>query len=139
MGFRKGFGEAVEDGILGTLGSWPFFWAQSILFAIWMYGNARGWFHFDPPPWLRMNIIMSIEAAYATTFVLMADRRQSSRYRKQLRHMQTLIESQAENGKAMMLILHEYRDLLKVLLTHTKGIDQELDRISDVLNDDEKV
>lgn len=107
VGPRKSLGGSAADAIVGILGSWPFVICQSVFFAVWMTGNAVGWFHFDPPPWLRMNIIMSVEAAYATSLVLISDRRSSERAREQMRLLTKMMESNLDQTHAMILVLEE--------------------------------
>jgi len=132
---RQGLGALAADLVVNILGSWPFVIIQSLFFAGWMIGNAEGLFHFDPAPWLRMNIIMSIEAAYATSLVLISDRRQAARSRKQLHYIQQLLEAQHEHGKAITVMLQDHRDALKVLSEHSQEVGEELDRIGDILHD----
>lgn len=125
----RNLGATAADLVVNVLGSWPFVIFQSIFFGIWMIGNMDGLFHFDPAPWLRMNIIMSIEAAYATSLVLISDRRQAARVRKQNAYILQLLESHQEQGKAIQVMLEDHRDVLKMLAQHSKEVEKDLDEL----------
>ncbi len=79
---RKRFdAAALADIITNAIGSWNFIIAQSILMVIWFILNTAGWFvwHWDPYPFVFLNLFMSMEAAYATPIILMSGNRQQVR------------------------------------------------------------
>ena len=57
--------ERVADRAVGLLGSWRFMAVQTVIVLIWIVGNAYLWFHFDPYPFILLNLAFSTEAAYA--------------------------------------------------------------------------
>ncbi len=59
--------------ITGFMGSWTFLVLQTILVAVWIAFNIVAWFkHFDPYPFILLNLAFSTQAAYAAPLILMA-------------------------------------------------------------------
>ena len=77
--FRRYHGEGAPLGIrlanaiTGYMGSWAFLILQTILVTIWIGINIVAWFkHFDPYPFILLNLAFSTQAAYAAPLILMA-------------------------------------------------------------------
>jgi len=72
---------ALADAITNQIGSWNFIIIQSVIMAFWFLLNSGGWFlwHWDPYPFVFLNLFMSMEAAYATPIILMSGNRQQAR------------------------------------------------------------
>jgi uncharacterized membrane protein len=79
-------GARVADRVTGFLGSWRFLVIQSILVVLWIAGNVVLLFHFDPYPFILLNLAFSTQAAYAAPFILLAGNRASQRDRLTLEH-----------------------------------------------------
>ena len=76
------FGQRIADTVADTMGSWPFIIVQSTLLAIWISLNATAWFnHWDPYPFILLNLMLSFQAAYAAPFIMMSQNRQASKDR----------------------------------------------------------
>jgi uncharacterized membrane protein len=76
---RASQGEQIADIVTETVGSWRFIIIQSSLLAIWIVLNVVAWFgHWDPYPFILLNLALSFQAAYATPFILMSQNRQST-------------------------------------------------------------
>ncbi len=72
-------GERIADVVTATVGSWRFIIIQSCLLAIWIVLNVIAWVaHWDPYPFILLNLALSFQAAYATPFILMSQNRQST-------------------------------------------------------------
>ncbi len=78
--------ERVADRAVGLLGSWRFMAVQTVIVLIWIVGNAYLWFHFDPYPFILLNLAFSTEAAYAAPLILLASNRAAARDRMTLEH-----------------------------------------------------
>jgi uncharacterized membrane protein len=75
---RSSKGERIADVVAATVGSWRFIILQSCLLAIWICLNVTAWIqHWDPYPFILLNLALSFQAAYATPFILMSQNRQS--------------------------------------------------------------
>ncbi len=71
-------GDRIADLVTATVGSWRFIIIQSCLLAIWIVLNITAWIvHWDPYPFILLNLALSFQAAYATPFILMSQNRQS--------------------------------------------------------------
>jgi uncharacterized membrane protein len=80
----KEFGQGLSDKVAGFVGSWQFIIWQTVILLIWMYINVEQLVHFDPYPFILMNLLLSSQAAYATPMILMSSNRQASRDREEL-------------------------------------------------------
>ena len=79
----RSLGERVADRVASFVGSWTFIWIQTSLMTAWIAGNAYLLFHFDPFPFIFLNLFMSAEAAYSTPVIMMSQNRQAERDRHQ--------------------------------------------------------
>jgi uncharacterized membrane protein len=72
-------GERVADKVAAAMGSWPFIIIQSMALAVWIVLNVVAWFrHWDPYPFILLNLALSFQAAYAAPFIMMSQNRQSA-------------------------------------------------------------
>lgn len=72
-GEQAPLGIRLANSITGYMGSWPFLVLQTALVAVWIGINVVAWFkHFDPYPFILLNLAFSTQAAYAAPLILMA-------------------------------------------------------------------
>ncbi len=77
-------GQKVADWVANSMGSWAFIIGQSIFVVIWMAINIAGFLlHWDPYPFILLNLLFSTQAAYAAPIIMMAQNRQNERDRYQ--------------------------------------------------------
>ncbi len=75
---QPGFGARIADGVAAAVGSWPFIIVQSVMLIAWMALNVTAWMnHWDPYPFILLNLALSFQAAYAAPFIMMSQNRQS--------------------------------------------------------------
>ena len=80
-------GDRVADAFALTVGSWRFIIAQSVILAIWLLLNAIGWIrHWDPYPFILLNLMLSFQAAYAAPIIMMSQNRTSNLDRLQVKN-----------------------------------------------------
>lgn len=78
------FGDKVADKIATNMGSWSFLIWQTIIVLIWMLLNIIGFVrHWDPYPFILLNLLFSTQAAYAAPLIMMSQNRQAARDRIQ--------------------------------------------------------
>ena len=66
-------GIRLANGVTGVMGSWKFIIVQTVLVAIWLSLNIVGLIaHWDPYPFILLNLMFSVQAAYASPLILMA-------------------------------------------------------------------
>jgi uncharacterized membrane protein len=76
------FGQRIADAVADTMGSWPFIIVQSTILATWIVLNVTAWInHWDPYPFILLNLMLSFQAAYAAPFIMMSQNRQSAKDR----------------------------------------------------------
>lgn len=80
----KEFSIKLADKIAEFIGSWKFILIQSTVLSIWLVVNILGIVHFDPYPFILLNLFLSFEAAYATPLILMSSTRQGEKDREHL-------------------------------------------------------
>jgi uncharacterized membrane protein len=76
-------GARIADRVTGFLGSWRFLVIQTVIVLFWIGGNIVLLFHFDPYPFILLNLAFSTQAAYAAPLILLAQNRQDDRDRAQ--------------------------------------------------------
>src|ERR1700761_2643698 len=78
------FGQRLADSVATGMGSWRFIIIQTIIVAVWMILNVVAYIdHWDPYPYILLNLLFSTQAAYAAPIIMMAQNRQSDRDRAQ--------------------------------------------------------
>jgi CRP/FNR family cyclic AMP-dependent transcriptional regulator len=76
------FGQRIADTVADTMGSWRFIIVQSSLLILWISLNITAWInHWDPYPFILLNLALSFQAAYAAPFIMMSQNRQASKDR----------------------------------------------------------
>jgi uncharacterized membrane protein len=115
-------GQRTADWVAGTMGSWPFILFQSVILTFWIVLNIAAWFqHWDPYPFILMNLILSMQAAYAAPIIMMSQNRQAARDRLEA-HNDYQINQKAEEE-------------IRAILDHLAAQDQALARIHQILLD----
>jgi uncharacterized membrane protein len=72
------YGEYLADRIAAIVGSWRFIIAQSAILALWIVLNVVAWIqHWDPYPFILLNLVLSFQAAFTAPILMMAQNRQS--------------------------------------------------------------
>jgi uncharacterized membrane protein len=70
-------GQRIADQVAATMGSWRFIIIQSTLLLGWIMINITAWInHWDPYPFILLNLALSFQAAYAAPFIMMSQNRQ---------------------------------------------------------------
>jgi uncharacterized membrane protein len=93
-----GFGQRMADAVASEMGSWHFIIWQTIIVGLWIVLNLVAYFqHWDPYPFILLNLMFSTQAAYAAPIIMMAQNRQGERDRAQaLEDYQTNIAAKEE-------------------------------------------
>jgi uncharacterized membrane protein len=78
------FGQRLADQVANGMGSWRFIIWQTLIVILWMTLNVMAIVgHWDPYPYILLNLVFSTQAAYAAPIIMMAQNRQSERDRAQ--------------------------------------------------------
>lgn len=108
------FGQRAADKVTALLGSWRFILTQSFLLIIWIIFNILGinTQRWDPYPFICLNLLLSLQAAYAAPIIMMSQNRQADKDRQHMYH-------DSKVGKANLIIdkqTHENIAEIKYLL-----------------------
>lgn len=69
-------GEKIADLVSDIVGSWPFIIAQTIIIVSWVILNIAAYAkHWDPYPFILLNLVFSVQAAYTAPIILMSQNR----------------------------------------------------------------
>lgn len=76
-------GERAADRITQIIGSWKFIIFQSCFLAVWIVLNVTAWvYHWDPYPFILLNLALSFQAAYTAPIILMSQNRMAQKDRQ---------------------------------------------------------
>ncbi len=78
----ESFGDRLADYVANGMGSWGFIIGQTLIVAVWMILNFVAFInHWDPYPFILLNLLFSTQAAYSAPIIMMSQNRQSERDR----------------------------------------------------------
>jgi uncharacterized membrane protein len=79
------FGEALADRTVKAIGSWTYMIIQTLFLILWITLNVTAIVqHWDPYPFILLNLFLSFIAAYTGPILLIAANRQAEIDRKLL-------------------------------------------------------
>lgn len=105
----------LADKVVRFIGSWKFIIIQTFLLLIWTLLNVVAWYeHWDPYPFILLNLFLSMQAAYTAPIIMMSQNRQAERDRLEA-HNDYLINKKAEQ---------EIRNLIYKLERQNEKIDR---------------
>lgn len=117
------FGQRASDWIADKVGSWEFIIGQSTLLSIWAILNVTAWVqHWDPYPFILMNLVLSLQAAYTAPMIMMSQNRKAVRDRIEA-HIDYEINLKAETE--IKAILHNL-DAQNVVIAELHKMLEEL-------------
>ena len=98
--------DQMADVIAQFCGSFTFVWVHLIWFAAWIIANALpGLPHFDPYPFTFLTLVVSLEAIFLSTFILISQNHETrlSERRNQL-DLQINLLTEQENTKMLKIL-----------------------------------
>jgi len=119
-------GQRIADGLAKGMGSWAFIIIQTILVLAWMTLNILAYVnHWDPYPFILLNLLFSTQAAYAAPIIMMAQNRQNDRDRYQATEdFKTNVEAKEEIEEMQKAIYRIENDKLTEILKKLDEIQQ---------------
>jgi uncharacterized membrane protein len=113
-------GQRAADWVASIMGSWMFIIIQSIILFFWIVLNIVAWVkHWDPYPFILMNLVLSMQAAYAAPIIMMSQNRQAAKDRLEA-HNDYQVNQKAEEE-------------VRAILEHLAAQDQALAQIHQIL------
>ena len=131
-------GQRIADALALMMGSWTFIIVQSTILAIWITLNAIAWIrHWDPYPFILLNLALSFQAAYAAPIIMMSQNRQAAKDRlmaeqdymvntKAEEEVKAIMRHLEQQDEAMIDILRKLEDQHEVLLGRFMALHGEL-------------
>jgi uncharacterized membrane protein len=123
-------GEHLADSVVSMMGSWRFIIVQSVLLFIWVCLNVTAFIrHWDPYPFILLNLMLSFQAAYAAPIIMMSQNRQADVDRKEARHdsevnLKAELEIELLHDKMNLLRGQEIVELKNLLIKHQQQFEQ---------------
>lgn len=100
---RRTLGQIAADKVATVMGSWKFLIIQSIILTGWVILNLTAYInHWDPYPFILMNLVLSLQAAYTAPVIMMSQNRQAERDRVEA-HNDYQVNIKAEEEVRTML------------------------------------
>lgn len=104
---NRSHADRIAAGIASFCGSMPFVWLHVIWFGGWILLNSLPHFHhLDPFPFTFLTLIVSLEAIFLSTFILISENH-SARQSERRNHLDLQINLLAEQENTKMLKLLE--------------------------------
>ena len=114
------FSQRLADSVANGMGSWRFIIIQSIIVIIWMGLNVIGFLeHWDPYPYILLNLLFSTQAAYAAPIIMMSQNRQEAKDRLRSQHdyqinLKAELEIRHLHEKMDHLLSHQWERLAHI-------------------------
>ena len=125
--------DILSDLVADTVGSWRFIIIQSALLTLWIILNATAYVkHWDPYPFILLNLMLSFQAAFTAPIIMMSQNRQSTIDRQDAKYDYEV------NKKAELEIelLHDKMNLLRKeeLVEVTQRLKQQQEQLQRMEN-----
>jgi uncharacterized membrane protein len=121
------FGQRLADSVASGMGSWRFIIIQTLIVALWMALNVVAFVaHWDPYPYILLNLLFSTQAAYAAPIIMMAQNRQNERDRAQANEdFRTNVEAKKEIEELQLRLNAIEVDKLDKILALLEKMDEK--------------
>jgi len=115
-------GEKLADRIAAGIGSWTFLIVQSIAVSLWVIANVIGWWrHWDIYPFVLLNLLFSVQAAYTGPVLLLAGNRQSQKDRLTLEHAASEADRTDTRTQQILSEIKNNTDITVKILQHLEA------------------
>jgi uncharacterized membrane protein len=137
---RLTLGQRLSNGVASALGSWWFIGIETVILATWFLLNAVAWIrHWDPYPFILLNLALACQSVYTGTIIIMSQNQQAAKdrleaeedYRVNLRAEMEIAAMQArfdhlvgEQWATLLDLQRQQLDLLRRLDAMAKGADR---------------
>ena len=122
-------GQRIADRLATVMGSWAFIIIQSIILAIWISLNVVAYInHWDPYPFILLNLALSFQAAYAAPIIMMSQNRQAAKDRLMAEQDYEINLKAEEELKSIMTHLEQQDEVMLDILRRMEGQHQVIMR-----------
>jgi len=114
---KKTIGQKTSDKIAVIVGSWKFIIIQSIFLLCWAVLNVTAYvYHWDPYPFILMNLFLSLQAAYTAPILMMSQNRMAEKDRIEAHNDYQVNQKTEEEVRVILDHLTAQNDALAELL-----------------------
>jgi len=125
------FGQRLSDKLSDSAGSWGFIITFAGVLVLWITINTvlLVWRHFDPYPFILLNLVLSCLAAIQAPIILMSQNRQESRDRLRAEHdylvnLKAELEIRHLHEKVDHLLKNQWQRLLEIQEIQTELMEE---------------
>jgi uncharacterized membrane protein len=95
-------GQQLAEKVAAGVGSWTFLSIQASFLVLWLIYNALQFTrHFDPPPYILLNLLLSFQAAFTGPVLLIAANVGAMRDHKQADRIELLTKQNEDMGERL--------------------------------------
>lgn len=121
-------GERIADKAAAGIGSWRFLIIQTFLVLCWVGGNivltiiesANN--HWDPYPFVLLNLLFSVQAAYTGPVLLLAGNRQAQKDRLTLEHAAHEADKADRQNVQILRAIEHNTEVTVQILRHVEAL-----------------
>ena len=115
-------GQRIADRLATVMGSWAFIIIQSIILAFWITLNVIAYInHWDPYPFILLNLALSFQAAYAAPIIMMSQNRQAAKDRLMAEQDYEVNLKAEDELKSIMTHLEQQDEVMLDVLRRMEG------------------
>jgi uncharacterized membrane protein len=107
----------IADLITRFAGSMPFVYIHAVVFAVWMLV-------FEKSPWPTLTLIVSLEAIFLSTFVMIGQNRQASYQQAKADHDFDVSEQELHTNTELTRTIHELTQQIHQHVVGPAGTEQ---------------
>jgi len=116
-------GERVADRAAAGIGSWTFLIIQTFAVLCWLGLNIIGLtHHWDPFPFILLNLLFSVQAAYTGPVLLLAGNRQAQKDRLTLEHAAYEADKADEQNVEILEAIRKNSEITVQILRHVEAL-----------------
>jgi len=106
-------GQRIADRLATVMGSWAFIIIQSVILTFWISLNVAAYInHWDPYPFILLNLALSFQAAYAAPIIMMSQNRQAAKDRLMAEQDYVVNIKAEEEVKSIMAHLEQQDEVM---------------------------
>jgi uncharacterized membrane protein len=106
----------IADAITAFAGSMPFVYIHIAWFSLWIAANGGAFgraFVFDPFPYGLLTMIVSLEAIFLSTFVMISQNRADAKREALAAHQWQLVQEEEHQNEELLTLSRQILDLTK--------------------------
>ena len=120
---KRTHGQYMADKIAQVMGSWSFLIIQSIILFLWVLVNILAFaYHWDPYPFILLNLFLSLQAAYTAPVIMMSQNRKAERDRLEAHNDYMINQKTEEEVRLILEHLEAQNNVLQELYKELNGL-----------------